>query len=152
MGISFNFNDQYLAEMEEIERKIDAERATMTVEERQAEKQQLEIEFKQILKKAEDLLTENQKNIDGKKIEEFKATCKLAFAISGILNLNIDIKESANGLYGAINIKADYIMILKEAPIEAKKGFAMLIAAATETIISGKEDNVEINLRYDFYE
>jgi hypothetical protein len=50
-----------------------------------------------------------------------------------------------------IHITADDIMIVKETPIEAKKGFAALIGAATETMIFNKNNCIEIRLSYDFY-
>ena len=152
MGISFNFNDKHLAEMEEMEREIEAEKAAMTEEEKEAEKKQVELEFEQLLKMAQKDISEKQKKIDSKKVEEFKELSKLAVGVAGILELNIDIKVSENGLYGDIDIKADSIMIVKAAPKEAKQGFAMMIAAATETMIFSREDYIEMNLLYDFYE
>lgn len=151
MGISFRFNDKSKAELEELAKEVERENATMTEEERAAEKIRLDNEFEKLLEKAQTNIEEKQKRIDGQKVQAFRELSKLAVAVAGILELNIEIKDSDNGLYGMIHITADDIMIVKESPIEAKKGFAALIGAATETMIFNKNNCIEIRLSYDFY-
>lgn len=151
MGISFRFNDKSKAEWEEIKKEVEKENAAMTEEERAAEKQKLESDFEKLLKKAQENVEEKQKRIDSQKVQAFRELSKLAVAIAGIVELNIDIKDSENGLYGMINLTADDVMIVKETPIEAKRGFAALIGAATETMIFSKNNCIEIRLSYDFY-
>lgn len=151
MGISFRFNDKSKAELEELAKEVERENAAMTEEERAAEKIRLDNEFEKLLEKAQANIEEKQKRIDGQKVQAFREISKLAVAVAGILELNIEIKDSDNGLYGMIHITADDIMIVKETPIEAKKGFAALIGAATETMIFNKNNCIEIRLSYDFY-
>ena len=151
MGISFKFNDKSKADWEEIEKEVEKENAAMTEEERAAEKKRLDIEFEKLLEKAQANIEEKQKKIDSQKIQDFRELSKLAVAIAGILELNIEIKDSDNGLYGMIHLTTDDVMIVKETPIEAKKGFAALIGAATETMIFSKNNCIEIRLSYDFY-
>ena len=71
--------------------------------------------------------------------------------VHAVHDFNIEIKDSDNGLYGMIHLTTDDVMIVKETPIEAKRGFAALIGAATETMIFNKNNCIEIRLSYDFY-
>lgn len=151
MGISFNFFDKAVAEMEEIEKLVAEENAAMTEEEKKAEEEKTKAEFEKILQKAELNIAKKQKQIDKKKMEEFRRLSKMAVGVAQIFELNVDIHDSSNGLYGIIAFKADSVMLVKDAPELAKKSFAALVAAATETIISQKQDLIEIQLSYDFY-
>lgn len=151
MGISFNFFDKAAAENEEIEKLVAKEKAAMTEEEKKAEEEKLQADFEKLLAAAELHIAEKQKQIDKKKIEEFRRFSKMAVAVAQVFELNVDIHDSSNGLYGVIAFKADSIMLVKAAPELAKKTFAELLAAATETIITQKQEQIEIQLSYDFY-
>lgn len=151
MGISFNFYDKAAAEDAEIEKIVQAENAAMTEEEKKAEQEQMKIEFAEILRKAELDIGEKQQRIDQEKIKAFRELSKLAVSVAKDLELNVEIYDSENGLYGGIKFKADSIMIVEAVPELVKKAFVAVLAAATETLIFNREDYIEISMTYNFY-
>ena len=150
MGISFNFFDKAAAEDAEIA-KIVEEKAAMTEEERKQEEEIVKAEFKEILRKAKLNIAAKQKRIDEEKVKAFRELSKLAVRVAKDLELNVEIYDSENGLYGGIKFKAESIMIVEAVPELVKKAFVAVMAAADETLICKREEYIEIAMTYNFY-
>lgn len=150
MNISFNFNDKSREELEEIAKEVAAEKAKLTVEELEKENQKLQEDFEKLLIAAEKNVAEKQKRIDQKKIDQFRVVCSMAIQAAKDFDLNVEVKDSSNELYGVIKFQADSIMIVGAAPKSLKKRFCQVLEAADEILIDNKGDKVEIMLSYDF--
>jgi hypothetical protein len=151
MGISFNFFDKAAAEDAEIAKRVEEENAALTEEERAAEQEQRKIEFEELLRQAEINIAAKQKQINKGKVKAFRELSKLAVRVAKDLELNVEIYDSENGLYGGIRFRAESIMIVEAVPEPVKKTFAAIIAAATETLIYTKQEYIELSMTYNFY-
>jgi len=151
MGISFNFFDKAAAEDAEIAKLVEEENAAMTEEERKAEAELRKAEITEIIRQAELNIAEKQKQINQKKVKAFRELSKLAVRLAKDLELNVEIYDSENGLYGGIKFKAESIMIVEAVPEPVKKAFAAVIAAADETLILNREEYIEVSMTYNFY-
>ena len=151
MGISFNFFDKDAAEDLEIEKIVEAEKAAMTEEQKKAEEQKAKEEFAEILKQAELNIAAKQKRIKAEKVKAYRELSKLAVRVAKDLELNVELYDSENGLYGGIKFKAESIMIVEAVPELIKKAFVAVLAAADETLICKREEYIEIAMTYNFY-
>ena len=151
MGISYKFFDKAEAENEEIAKAVEAERAAMTDEEREKEKQKALSDVEMLMEMAERNISEKQKHISEEKVTAFRELSKVAVKLAEVLELNVDIEDSDNGLYGIIKFSAESIIIVEFTPEYAKKALSNMIATASETLISYIEDKVELLLTYNFY-
>ena len=151
MGISYKFFDKAEAENEEIAKAVEAERAAMTDEEREKEKQKALSDVEMLMEMAERNISEKQKHISEEKVTAFRELSKVAVKLAEVLELNVDIEDSENGLYGIIKFSADSIIIVEFTPVYAKKALSDMIAAASEILVSYIEDKIELLLTYNFY-
>ena len=151
MGISYKFFDKAEAENDEIAKTIEAQRAAMTEEEMEEQKAKALSDVEMIIEMAEKNISEKQKRISEEKVAAFRELSNVAIKVAEILELNVDIEDSENGLYGIIKFSADSIIIVEFTPVYAKKALSDMIAAASETLVSYIEDKIELLLTYNFY-
>lgn len=150
MNISFMFNDISKKEIEEIKREVDTKEALFGDKEKELQKKKNQEEFNKILIEYEKKVADKQKRIDQSKVKQFREVCKSALYAAKDFELNIEIKEKINDLYGSIKLEADCIMLLDIAPKVAKKRFCQVLEAADEILINSKDNMVEILLNYNF--
>jgi len=151
MGISYKFFDKAEAENNEIAKTIETERAAMTEEEQEKEKEKALSEVEMLIEMSEKYIAEKQKRISEEKVAAFRELSDIAVKVAEILELNVDIEESENGLYGIIKFSAESIIIVEFTPEYAKKALSDMIATASETLVSYIEDKIELLLTYNFY-
>jgi len=151
MGISYKFFDKAEAENNEIAKTIETERAAMTEEEQEKEKEKALSEVEMLIEMSEKYIAEKQKRISEEKVAAFRELSDIAVKVAEILELNVDIEDSENGLYGIIKFSAESIIIVEFTPEYAKKALSDMIATASETLVSYIEDKIELLLTYNFY-
>ena len=151
MGISYKFFDKAEAENNEIAKTIETERAAMTEEEQEKEKEKALSEVEMLIEMSEKYIAEKQKRISEEKVAAFRELSDIAVKVAEILELNVDIEDSVNGLYGIIKFSAESIIIVEFTPEYAKKALSDMIATASETLVSYIEDKIELLLTYNFY-
>ena len=136
--------------MEEIRAELQAERETMTEEERQAEKQENEISWKKLMDRMELERRRCKKFSNPEKTEYFKELSIIGLELAG--KIDADIVVESNEEHGSIKMVTGLILFGEPTRNAGKEELLLLLRMADDVLIRPKGEAFELDLRFDLFD
>ena len=137
-------------ELEKIRAELQAERETMTEEERQAEKQENEISWKKLMDRMELERRRCKKVSNPEKTEYFKELSIIGLELAG--KIDADIVVESNEEHGSIKMVTGLILFGEPTRNAGKEELLLLLRMADDVLIRPKGEAFELDLRFDLFD